>query len=287
MASFVRHVQFSSALGVGYTAVLRTCDVEWSHGILAGVCCGVSGMLPDLDSDSGRPIRELFPLTAAVVPILMLPRLQYAGLSWDMIILFFFAVYAFIRYVVMEIFKKFTVHRGMFHSIPAGLIAAEIAFLSHNCPYEEGAYVLAGGVLLGFFSHLVLDEIYSVTWSGLRPTLKSSSGTALKLASKSMPATVGTWGALALISVVLMMDTGYLPSPTITMPKIVMESHDHDHGPKAVQQHVPPETPTTPVNWPTTPPNGLSLPGGKGTPAPQGPQIPAPPPPSLPNGWRP
>ena len=36
-------------------------------------------------------------------------------------------------------------------------------------------------VAIGFLSHLVLDELYSVQWSGVRVTLKKSSGSALKM----------------------------------------------------------------------------------------------------------
>jgi hypothetical protein len=49
--------------------------------------------------------------------------------------------------------------------------------------------LLAGGVMLGFLSHLVLDEIYSVGWDGLKPKLKSSAGSAIKFLSSSIPAT--------------------------------------------------------------------------------------------------
>ena len=40
--------------------------------------------------------------------------------------------------------------------------------------------LMAVAVGIGFLSHLVLDELYSVQWDGTRVRLKSSSGTALK-----------------------------------------------------------------------------------------------------------
>jgi hypothetical protein len=43
--------------------------------------------------------------------------------------------------------------------------------------------------MIGFLSHLVLDEIYSVDWHGVKPKLKSSAGTAFKFFSPSVPAT--------------------------------------------------------------------------------------------------
>ena len=60
MADYRTHVITSSALGAVYgfasTVMLGFTGIQ---GALAGVLTGVSGMLPDLDSDSGRPIREV------------------------------------------------------------------------------------------------------------------------------------------------------------------------------------------------------------------------------------
>jgi hypothetical protein len=49
--------------------------------------------------------------------------------------------------------------------------------------------MLAGGVMIGFLSHLILDEIYSVDFRGVRIKLKSSAGSAIKLVSPSVFAT--------------------------------------------------------------------------------------------------
>ena len=54
----------------------------------------------------------------------------------------------------------------------------------------------ARGVMLGFASHLVLDEVYSVDWRGVRPKLKSSAGTAFKLGSSSLAATATCYAIL-------------------------------------------------------------------------------------------
>src|SRR5215471_19037682 len=148
---------FSSVLGAGYAVALRAMDVEVAHATLAGALCGISGMLPDLDSDGGRPVRELFGLTAAIVPLLLLHRLEGTGLTAEGMILVMTSLYLAIRFGASWIFKHLTVHRGMFHSIPAAVIAAEIAFLVHDCDARLGRLVLAGGVFLGFLSHLVLD----------------------------------------------------------------------------------------------------------------------------------
>ena len=60
MAAFKQHIEFSSFLGIGYAATLSSMGMGWTHSVLAGGLCGLAGMLPDLDSDSGRPVREIF-----------------------------------------------------------------------------------------------------------------------------------------------------------------------------------------------------------------------------------
>ncbi len=74
----------------------------------------------------------------------------------------------------------------MFHSLPAALIAGEIAFLAFGCERIELRYFVAGGVVLGFMSHLILDEIWSIDFSRGRFHLKSSFGTAMKFWGDSM-----------------------------------------------------------------------------------------------------
>src|SRR5690606_24591955 len=106
---------------------------------------------------------------------------QTLGLSYDGMVLSALAVYFFIRFGVSKLIKRFTVHRGMFHSIPAGLVFAGLAFLLCGCLDLHLRYYKSGAVFLGFMSHLLLDEIYSVEWQGGRWRLKSSAGTAIKL----------------------------------------------------------------------------------------------------------
>lgn len=191
MAAFRQHVTFSSVLGVGYAATLTYTGMEWTHSVLAGGLCGIAGMLPDLDSDSGKPVRELFGLAAAIAPLLLLRRLERLGGSAEAAILLGAVLYVLIRFGASWLFKLLTVHRGMFHSLPAAFIAGALAFLAHECPEPDGRLALAGGVILGFLSHLLLDELSSVDAAGLR--LNKSAGSAIKLFSSSWTASLFTW----------------------------------------------------------------------------------------------
>jgi membrane-bound metal-dependent hydrolase YbcI (DUF457 family) len=118
-------------------------------------------------------------------------------------------MYLAIRFGVAWLFRRLTVHRGMFHSLPAALIAAELVFLADNGPDTPGRMTLAVGVFLGFLSHLVLDELYSVDTRGLKVRLNKAAGSALKLASRSASATLVTWSLLAGLTYLVGVEQGY------------------------------------------------------------------------------
>jgi hypothetical protein len=203
MASYRGHLTFASLLGAGYGSLaLLEWNYDWGPAAIAVGLTTLGGLLPDLDSDSGVPVRELFGLAAIVTPILLFHRVyERCQKSTEQTIVILAALYLFIRYVLSHIFKNFTVHRGMFHSIPALLIAGLGTFLIYP---NQGGNVklrtfLAGGVMLGFLSHLVLDEIYSVDFMGARLRLNKYAGSAVKFVSKSLPATLTTYLVLALL----------------------------------------------------------------------------------------
>ena len=201
MAGFKTHITTSSLLGIAYGAgAYFQYDVPLSTCVLAGGLCSVSGMLPDLDSDSGVPLRESVAFAAAVVPMLMIDRFQQLGWSNESIVLAGGLIYLIIRFGVARIFKRYTVHRGMWHSLPAAAIAGLLTFLIVCDVQLELRLYKTGAVVLGFLSHLVLDEMYSVKWEGGRWQIKRSFGTALKLWNRrSLWSNVSTYGKLILL----------------------------------------------------------------------------------------
>lgn len=207
MAGFKAHMTASTAVGVGYgvagffylQAPIETC-------VLAGGLCSVSGMLPDLDSDSGTPVREMACFAAAVVPMLALERFQSWGWSREMIVVAAAVIYVVIRFGLVEIFKRYTVHRGMWHSIPACLTCGLLTFLIVSGDDLTVRLFKAGGVSLGFLSHLVLDEIWSVSVRSGRLNIKKSSGTALKFWGKKSWANFSTYAKLIVVTLLAIGD---------------------------------------------------------------------------------
>lgn len=202
MANFRTHVTTSTLLGCGYTGLGIMHGLPIESALVAGGLCGIGGMLPDIDSDTGIPLRETMSFAAAVAPVMMMDRFVELGLNYEQIVLAGGATYLFVRFALARLLARYTVHRGMFHSIPALLIFTGLAFLlsgSSNLPLR---YFKAGGVFLGVLSHLLLDELNSVEWKRGRWRFKRSFGTALKLWGKS---TWGNFSAYAKLAVVVVL----------------------------------------------------------------------------------
>ena len=224
MAGFKTHVTTSTVLGVAYGGgALALYDTNWeTHWptcVLAAGLCGVSGMLPDLDSGPGRPLRESVSFTAAVVPLLLIHRWQRFDLAPETMVLAGALVYILIRFGMGRLLKSLTVHRGMFHSLPALAIVGELTYLI--CDHESAwtRVFLASAVMLGFGSHLVLDEIWSIDLKRLR--LKSSFGTAVKFYGDCWWANLASYANVLVLALLITAD----PSPMPDTVPIAPDAH--------------------------------------------------------------
>jgi membrane-bound metal-dependent hydrolase YbcI (DUF457 family) len=205
MPGFKIHISASTTLGIGYgAAAFALYHVPAPTAAVATVLCSVSGMLPDLDSGPGRPLHESVCFAAAAVPMMMADRFKHWGWDTESIILAGALTYLFIRFVLGELLKKFTVHRGIFHSLPVALIFCEIAFLVCTAGDLNIRYFKAGGIAIGFLSHLILDEIWSIDFRHQR--LKSSFGTAFKMWSDCRWATLLAYAIMICFTVLTLND---------------------------------------------------------------------------------
>ena len=215
IAGFKTHIAVSSCFGGAYGAFgalalgqpLPVCG-------LAGGLCGLSGMLPDLDSDTSIPVREVIAFSAAVLPMLMVERFEVLGLSYESMALAGAAVYLFVRFGFGKILKKTTVHRGMFHSLPAAIIAGLLAFLVCHSPNGGARLFLALAVFSGYLSHLLLDEFYSIHRTQRGWQVKKSFGTAVKLHGNHVASNAATYGSLLLLGILAVKDATVLVPPS-------------------------------------------------------------------------
>lgn len=221
MADFKTHITTSSAVGVVYGLAGH---IHWgippSTSILAGCLCGLAGMLPDMDSDSGHAQREIMTFAAAVTPMLMIERFSRLGLGHEQMVLASGCVYVIVRFGFGEILQRYTVHRGMFHSIPAAIIAGMVASIICSCEIFALRMVKVVAIVLGYMIHLALDEIWAIEWYRGRLRFKQSFGTAMKLFSKRWFPNIFTYGMLLIVGTLAYHD-----------PMIMEKFGPHHHHP--------------------------------------------------------
>lgn len=214
MAGYREHVSVSGLCGIGYgvSAVIAG-GFTPVQGAIAGCLTYVGGMLPDLDSETGKPIQEVFGLVAAVLPMICIRHLVHWTGTVEGAILAAICLYVLVRHGGASLLSRFSVHRGMFHSIPALVIAAELVFLGYVSDSMSVRMLMGGGVALGFLSHLLLDELYSVQWTGVKIRLSKSAGSAFKMFGKSLGPNMFAWTLLCFLSWLTLLQAGLVEDP--------------------------------------------------------------------------
>jgi membrane-bound metal-dependent hydrolase YbcI (DUF457 family) len=177
--------------------------------LLGGGLCAVAGMLPDLDSGQGTPVRESVAFAAAIVPMILVHRIHQSGLPIEAVILLGAGIYAAIRFGVSWLLEHYTTHRGMFHSLPAAAIAGQVTYLAfwHEDPLRR--YYVASAVVLGFLTHLVLDEIWSVRNGQFGPKAKKGFGTAMKFHGPVLWSTIVSYVVVVALGLVAASDAAF------------------------------------------------------------------------------
>ena len=232
MAGFKTHIATSTVVGLGYGgAAYATFHVSDESCMVAAGLCSVAGILPDLDSDSGQTVREITGFAAAVIPLLLLDQLRAYGLNHEEVILAGGCLYIIMRFGLAGILKRLTVHRGMWHSIPAAIVAGLVTSFLCDCPelFERLLKVIA--VVLGYMTHLVLDEIYSFEAFRGRFRIKKSLGTALKVWNpNSLWSNISVYAALIVLSVFLWNDPVLRGGPESPVHTFAREAVDQVLG---------------------------------------------------------
>jgi hypothetical protein len=176
-------------------------------------------MLPDIDSQTGRPVREIFGVVSVIAPLILMQHLVSWGGDPERVLLIVILFYIGLRNFGAPMLGKLCVHRGMYHSVPALLIVSLITFLFYKHDNVEVRLLMASGVGIGFLSHLVLDEIYSVQWTGARIKLAKSAGSALKWFGHSVPANAFCWAAVMFLGYLALSDVGLIVETASSPPE--------------------------------------------------------------------
>jgi membrane-bound metal-dependent hydrolase YbcI (DUF457 family) len=264
LADFQTHLTTSGLLGVAYGVASHWgYEMPLPTAILAGGLVTIGGVLPDVDSDNAIILRESLALVAVVTPMMLLHRYREWGWSHETIVLVSAAAYLVIRFGLGSLLRRYTVHRGMWHSIPAAGIAGLLTYLLCSCTDTPTRMCKTGGIMLGYIWHLVLDEISSFeTGPYGRVRVKRSFGTALKFFSNNAWANISTYGKL-LVLALLALSGG--PTPLLDLDILGGPPHQQVHQ----QQDLPGASP--PAGYPLqiySGANGEHYPGGYQPPAP-------------------
>lgn len=200
MANFATHIGAGTVVSGALATITLAADVIAPENLVAVTLAGVLGsILPDIDLKDSRASRALFSGLAVFFSfcVLFLNAAQYSIAElW----LLWLGSFLLVRYAAEALFHRFSYHRGIWHSITAGLFwwfLTAIVFHYVLGTHEGVAWLGGGFMFLGYLTHLALDEMYSVNLIGQR--LKRSFGSAMKLFDSRKPGDSATIATLAVI----------------------------------------------------------------------------------------
>ena len=208
MASFEQHVN-GAVLATGVLVVpFYSASVVDINEALVLFCLGIlGGVLPDIDSDNSKPIQISFKILSIFVPFIVILS-TISILSVTNILFIWLASSLVLHFGVFRVFLSITSHRGIFHSIPMGILFGLITiFLFNTILNLDSVFATLSGIFLfvGFMVHLLLDELVSLNVLGLH--IKKSFGTAVKLYDKNNAiGSIGLYIAIAILSFVVSID---------------------------------------------------------------------------------
>jgi membrane-bound metal-dependent hydrolase YbcI (DUF457 family) len=182
MANFPTHIAIGTLVSGALATVTMAADLVAPENIVAVTLAGVLGsVLPDIDLKESRPARAFFAGLAVFFSFAVLFSLERKYSIAEMLVLWL-GTLLFVRYVGREVFFRFSYHRGIWHSLLAMVFCSFVTACVYSWLLRRDqavAWLAAGFMSIGFLTHLILDEIYSVDVMDTR--IKASFGTALKL----------------------------------------------------------------------------------------------------------
>jgi membrane-bound metal-dependent hydrolase YbcI (DUF457 family) len=181
MANFPTHIAIGTLVSGTLATFTLAVDAVAPENLVAVTLAGVLGsVLPDIDLKESRPARAMFSGLAVFFAFAVLFSIAGQYSVAEMLILYVGTLVA-VRYGAKFVFFKFSYHRGIWHSILAAVFVsfATAAAYYYVLKRPDAVSWLAGGFMfIGYMTHLILDEIYSVDVMDTR--LKQSFGTAVK-----------------------------------------------------------------------------------------------------------
>jgi hypothetical protein len=182
MAEFKTHLSAGAMTGaVAVTTLWAANLASPGEGALFMAAAAIGGILPDIDADNATPLHAAFTVFALLgaFTLLFLCRGRYSVAE---LLVVWLASYLVIRVGLFQLFIRLTTHRGIIHSIPAGVAFGLLTVIGiHSGLGMPTTVAWLGGIFLlaGFLIHLLLDEWASLNLFGMRG-VRNSLGSALK-----------------------------------------------------------------------------------------------------------
>lgn len=199
MANFRTHILVGG--GVGMLGVITCSTLELLDKpemlFLLFFVIVLASMLPDIDSDSGIPFHIIFGSFSFFVALQIFTFLEESVFYERALLALLggFSMWFFGGFL----FKRFTRHRGMAHSIPAVILCGlGVFFFASSFSFSDReSFLLAIFGMVGYLTHLILDEVYAlVDFRGRYFSPKRSLGSALKFFSLSRRKNVIMYGLI-------------------------------------------------------------------------------------------
>jgi hypothetical protein len=203
MANFSTHINAAAMVsGVGAMSLVYAGMIDKNESFILFFAGIIGGILPDIDHDKSTPLKIMEFFFGNLIAFLVV--FKYIGIyTVPKIVLLWVFSYICVS-LAFYVFKKFTHHRGMFHSVTSAFLfmflTTDISYyffnLTLSLSYYTGLFVFAG-----YMTHLILDEIYSVDIAGVH--IKQSFGSALKFFSNSKTASAAFFAVMSVLCYIL------------------------------------------------------------------------------------
>ena len=167
MATFEQHVNIAVIItGITIAPIYASGVISTSEAFVLLTLGLIGGILPDLDSDTSKAVQIAFKIMSTFLPLLLLLSTSETLPLVDMIVIWLISG-VILQIIFTKLFLNFTTHRGIFHTIPMGILFGLliISLFENYLNYNLYFATLAGIFLfLGFNIHLLLDEydIYEI-----------------------------------------------------------------------------------------------------------------------------
>ncbi len=197
MGNYRQHLTTAGVTGAVFAwSAYALTGLHWLYGSVAALLTTMSGLLPDLDHPVGVELKGVTGVLGTMTALAVWHHLGRHNPDYPFELHFWAVVIAYmmVRFGLRSTLAHLMVHRGISHSLPTCAVWGALTYLYYPSPYHVIRVWMGLAVMLGFLSHLILDEAFSVDLNNQR--IKTSFGTALKFWAPSALSTLAIYAIL-------------------------------------------------------------------------------------------